>query len=128
LKEILEGLKAEGDDSRQMECLLEFGDFIAVSNEESLGGFPVEAFTQSLVALLHHEHNPDMMLLAARSLTHLIDVLPQHCGILVEAGVWVSLLSSVTFSEHRCLGSAAPVQQASQHRIHRLGRAEHAGA
>ena len=38
------------------------------------------------IGLLQTDHNPDIMLLAARSLTFLADVLPTCCGTIVRHG------------------------------------------
>ena len=87
-KDLLEGLRAEGDDSRQFQNLIELGEFLAMANEvrdisstrslslqlcpsyrvsvcavvntvqESLQGFPVDQFVPALVNLLNAEHNP----------------------------------------------------------------------
>lgn len=38
------------------------------------------------ISLLQTDHNPDIMLLAARSLTFLADVLPACCGTIVRHG------------------------------------------
>jgi E3 ubiquitin-protein ligase TRIP12 len=38
------------------------------------------------VHLLNSEHNPDIMLLAARALTFLADVLPSSCSSIVRHG------------------------------------------
>jgi len=46
----------------------------------------VDSFVPVLVTLLNHESNPEIMLLAARALTHLCDVLPQACVSVVHYG------------------------------------------
>lgn len=40
----------------------------------------------SQIQLLNAEHNPDIMLMAARALTFLADVLPQSCSAIVRHG------------------------------------------
>ena len=45
-----------------------------------------DSFVHVLVGLLNHESNPDIMLLAARALTHLCDVLPSSCAAVVHYG------------------------------------------
>ncbi|GJU16804.1 E3 ubiquitin protein ligase UPL3 [Tanacetum coccineum] len=49
--------------------------------------FSVDFFVPVLVGLLNHESNLDIMLLAARALTHLCDVLPSSCADVVHYGV-----------------------------------------
>jgi E3 ubiquitin-protein ligase TRIP12 len=48
--------------------------------------FSVDSFVPLLVSLLDAEHNPDAMLLAARALTHLADVLPPARASIVHHG------------------------------------------
>ena len=86
LKALLQALKQEGDDSAQMEALGELCEVLSMANEESLAAFNMDSFVPTLVNLLNAEHNPDMMLLAARALTHLMDVMPQSCGAVVHYG------------------------------------------
>ncbi|PHU19796.1 Adenylate kinase 5, chloroplastic [Capsicum chinense] len=46
----------------------------------------MDSFVPVLVGLLNHGSNPDIMLLAARALTHLVDVLPSSCAAVVHYG------------------------------------------
>jgi hypothetical protein len=48
--------------------------------------FSVDSFVPLLVGLLDAEHNPDAMLLAARALTTLADVLPPARASIVHHG------------------------------------------
>mmetsp|Transcript_5126 Transcript_5126/g.18736 ORF Transcript_5126/g.18736 Transcript_5126/m.18736 type:complete len:1950 (-) Transcript_5126:161-6010(-) len=84
MKAILSGLRAEGDESRQMEALSSLCEVLSMSSEDSLASFSLDAFVPLLVGLLNYEHNPDIMLLAARALTHLMDVLPSSCAAVVH--------------------------------------------
>lgn len=59
---------------------------LSIGTEESLGAFSVDSFVPVLVGLLNHESNADIMLLAARALTHLCDVLPSSCSAVVHYG------------------------------------------
>lgn len=43
-------------------------------------------FCTAQVNLLGYEHNPDIMLLAARALTFLADVYPHACGAIIRHG------------------------------------------
>ena len=85
-KQILNGLRADGEPGRQLESLNELCELLSIGTEDSLSSFSVEAFVPVLVTLLNCEHNPDMMLLAARALTHLCDVLPSSCAAVVHHG------------------------------------------
>ncbi|CAL5035273.1 unnamed protein product [Urochloa decumbens] len=86
LKKILVGLRADGEDGRQVEALTQLCEMLSIGTEESLGSFSVDSFVPVLVGLLNHESNPDIMLLAARALTHLCDVLPSSCSAVVHYG------------------------------------------
>lgn len=86
LKRILSGLRAEGEDDRQLEALSQLCELLSIGTEESLSSFSVDSFVPVLVGLLNYEYSPDIMLLAARALTHLCDVLPSSCAAVVHYG------------------------------------------
>eukprot|EP00252_Welwitschia_mirabilis_P013075 TRINITY_DN288_c0_g1_i1.p1 TRINITY_DN288_c0_g1~~TRINITY_DN288_c0_g1_i1.p1 ORF type:complete len:1842 (-),score=375.52 TRINITY_DN288_c0_g1_i1:355-5880(-) len=86
LKRILSGLRADGEEGRQVEALTQLCELLSIGTEESLSSFSVDSFVPVLVSLLNHENNPDIMLLAARALTHLCDVLPSSCAAVVHYG------------------------------------------
>lgn len=86
LKKILFGLRADGEEGRQVEALTQLCELLSIGTEESLSTFSVDSFVPVLVGLLNHESNPDVMLLAARALTHLCDVLPSSCAAVVHYG------------------------------------------
>ncbi|KAE8719127.1 E3 ubiquitin-protein ligase UPL3 [Hibiscus syriacus] len=86
LKKILSGLRADGEEGKQVEALTQLCEMLSIGTEESLSTFSVDAFAPVLVGLLNHENNPDIMLLAARALTHLCDVLPSSCAAVVHYG------------------------------------------
>lgn len=85
LKKILSGLRAD-EEGRQVEALTQLCEMLSIGTEESLSTFSVDSFVPVLVGLLNHESNPDIMLLAARALTHLCDVLPSSCAAVVHYG------------------------------------------
>ncbi|CAA6655990.1 unnamed protein product [Spirodela intermedia] len=70
LKKILAGLRAEGEEGRQVEALTQLCEMLSIGTEDSLARSP----------------NPDIMLLAARAITHLCDVLPSSCAAVVHYG------------------------------------------
>ncbi|XP_027356506.1 E3 ubiquitin-protein ligase UPL3 [Abrus precatorius] len=84
LKKILFGLRADGEEGRQVEALTQLCEMLSIGTEDSLSTFSVDSFVPVLVGLLNHESNPDIMLLAARALTHLCDVLPSSCAAVVH--------------------------------------------
>lgn len=86
LKKILAGLRADGEEGKQVEALTQLCEMLSIGTEDSLSAFSVDSFVPVLVGLLNHENNPDIMLLAARALTHLVDVLPSSCAAVVHYG------------------------------------------
>ncbi|CAI9104744.1 OLC1v1003485C2 [Oldenlandia corymbosa var. corymbosa] len=86
LKKILSGLRADGEEGKQVEALTQLCDMLSIGTEESLSTFSVDSFVPVLVGLLNHESNADIMLLAARALTHLVDVLPSSTAAVVHYG------------------------------------------
>lgn len=86
MKKILTGLRADGEEGKQVEALTQLCEILSIGTEESLGSFSVDAFVPVLVGLLNLESNADVMLLAARALTHLCDVLPSSCSAVVHYG------------------------------------------
>ncbi|MFS7930047.1 putative HECT domain, armadillo-like helical, HECT, E3 ligase catalytic domain-containing protein [Helianthus anomalus] len=86
LKKILSGLRADGEEGKQVEALTQLCEMLSIGTEDSLSTFSVDSFVPVLVGLLNHESNPDIMLLAARALTHLCDVLPSSCAAVVHYG------------------------------------------
>ncbi|KAG2239476.1 hypothetical protein Bca52824_091722 [Brassica carinata] len=86
MKKILAGLRSDGEEGKQVEALTQLCEMLSIGTEDSLSTFSVDSFVPVLVGLLNHESNPDIMLLAARALTHLCDVLPSSCTAVVHYG------------------------------------------
>ncbi|KAJ8512361.1 hypothetical protein OPV22_002795 [Ensete ventricosum] len=86
LKKILSGLRADGEEGKQFEALNQLCEMLSIGTEDSLLSMSVDSFVPVLVGLLNHESNPDIMLLAARALTYLCDVLPSSCSAVVRYG------------------------------------------
>ncbi|OIT27638.1 PREDICTED: E3 ubiquitin-protein ligase UPL3-like [Nicotiana attenuata] len=89
LKKILSGLRADGEEGKQIEALTQLCVMLSIGTEDSLSTFSVDSFVPVLVGLLNNHggsSNPDIMLLAARALTHLVDVLPSSCAAVVHYG------------------------------------------
>lgn len=86
LKEILSCLRNEGDESTQLNALSELCGILSMGTEDTLSGFSIEGFVPALVKCLNVEHNPDMMLLAARAIAHLADAMPMSSTAMVHYG------------------------------------------
>ena len=100
LKQILVGLKADGDDIRQIAALNELCEVLIISSEESLITLSVDSFAPVLVNLMQAEHNPDAMLLAARALTSMADILPNSRGAIIHHGALPQFCSRLLTIEY----------------------------
>ncbi|XP_010436956.1 PREDICTED: E3 ubiquitin-protein ligase UPL3-like [Camelina sativa] len=100
MKKILSGLRSEGEEGKQVEALTQLCEMLSIGTEDSLSTFSVDSFVPVLVGLLNHESNPDIMLLAARALTHLCDVLPSSCAAVVHYGAVSCLVARLLTIEY----------------------------
>jgi E3 ubiquitin-protein ligase TRIP12 len=75
-----------GKKAKQVEVLTQLCELFSIGTEESLRIFFVDSFVPVLLSLLNHESNADIMLLAARELTHLCDVFPSSSTTVVHYG------------------------------------------
>ncbi|KAK1627065.1 hypothetical protein QYE76_001380 [Lolium multiflorum] len=113
MKSMLAGLRANGEEGRQVEALTQLCEMLSIGTEDSLSGFSVDSFVPVLVGLLNHKSNPDIMLLAARALTHLCDVLPSPCSSVVHYGAvacfcaWLLTIEYMDLAEQRVALSTA---------------------
>jgi E3 ubiquitin-protein ligase TRIP12 len=74
MNSLLEGLKGVGNELIQLESLIEVCDLLSISTEETLSSnFPLDSFVPAMVDLLKMDHNAEMMLMACRALTYLIE-------------------------------------------------------
>jgi E3 ubiquitin-protein ligase TRIP12 len=85
IKSILAMLKEE-DEGQHLTGLNELCEYLAVATEETMVSFPIDQTVPLLINFLGHEHNPDVMLLAARALTNLADVFPPACSYIIRHG------------------------------------------
>ncbi|PHT36900.1 hypothetical protein CQW23_24600 [Capsicum baccatum] len=59
-------------------------EMLSIGTEDSLSTFSVYSFVPVLLGLLNHKNNPDIMLLAAWALTHVVDVLSSSCVVILH--------------------------------------------
>lgn len=84
---IISGLRQFDDEGAQLSALSELSELLSIGQEESLAAtVPVEQVVPLLVRALGADHAPDVMLLAARCLTYMADVMPASCGAIVRHG------------------------------------------
>lgn len=91
LRDILNNLRQKDDPSIQLIALQELSEILLISNEDNLSGhFSPDQFVKELVALMQPsdfgEENPEMMLLACRSIANLMEALPQSTANVVYGG------------------------------------------
>ncbi|CAB4064433.1 TRIP12 [Lepeophtheirus salmonis] len=67
---LLGGLQATGDESRQLQAVIEMCQLLVMGNEDTLSGFPIRQIVPALIALLKMEHNFDLMNNACRQVSH----------------------------------------------------------
>ncbi|KAL9113876.1 MAG: hypothetical protein Q9227_002010 [Pyrenula ochraceoflavens] len=92
MRTILEHLRQKEDPSVQLMALDELSNILLVSNEDNLSGqFPTHEFVKELVVLMQpneltDEENPDIMLLACRSLANLMEAMRNSIPHVVHGG------------------------------------------
>ncbi|KAF9135241.1 Ubiquitin fusion degradation protein 4 [Mortierella sp. 14UC] len=98
LKGILTNLRAYEDPSLQLIALQDLAVLLSVSTEDTLAGyFSCDSFVKELVQLMRGTSgdfdNPEIMLLACRCLSNLMEAMPASLGSVVYSGA-VSVLCS----------------------------------
>jgi E3 ubiquitin-protein ligase TRIP12 len=84
-QQLLQGLQATGDESRQLQAVIEMCQLLVMGNEDTLTGFPIRQVVPALIVLLKMEHNFDLMNHACRALTYMMEALPRSSSVIVEA-------------------------------------------
>ena len=83
-QQLLEGLQS-ADESVQLQAAIEMCQFLVMGNEDTLTGFPSKQAVVALIVLLRNESNYELMNLACRALTYMMEVIPRSTSIVVEA-------------------------------------------
>lgn len=60
-QQLLVGLQANGEESEQLQAVIEMCQLLVMGNEDTLAGFPIKQVTPALINLLNMEHNFDMV-------------------------------------------------------------------
>ncbi|KAK3805542.1 MAG: putative ubiquitin-protein ligase Ufd4 [Benniella sp.] len=100
LKSILANLRAYEDPSLQLIALQDLAVLLSVSTEDTLSGYiSLDTFIKELVALLRGtgdgDDNPDIMLLACRCLSNLMEAMPHSVGNVFYGGAIPVLCSKL---------------------------------
>nr|XP_026689713.1 E3 ubiquitin-protein ligase TRIP12 [Ciona intestinalis] len=95
-QQLLQGMQANGDESRQLQSAIEMCQLLVMGNEDTLSGFPIKMVVPALITLLRMEHNFDMMNHACRALTYMMEALPRSSAVVVDAvPVFLEKLQSI---------------------------------
>lgn len=81
---VLSNLTKEIEQSGQLAALTELCEMLSFCTDSSLSSWMADSYSPVLVKLARHETNPDIMLLAIRSITYLCDVHPRSSAFLVR--------------------------------------------
>lgn len=100
LKGILTNLRAYEDPSLQLIALQDLAVLLSVSTEDTLSGYiSLDTFIKELVTLLRgtgdDDDNPDIMLLACRCLSNLMEAMPHSVGNVFYGGAIPVLCSKL---------------------------------
>lgn len=75
--QLITGLQG-GDETTQLQSVMEMCQLLVMGNEDTLAGFPIKQAVPALIALLQVEHNFDIMNHACRALTYMMESLPRQ--------------------------------------------------
>eukprot|EP01130_Rhizamoeba_saxonica_P018734 TRINITY_DN9483_c0_g1_i1.p1 TRINITY_DN9483_c0_g1~~TRINITY_DN9483_c0_g1_i1.p1 ORF type:complete len:1458 (-),score=344.31 TRINITY_DN9483_c0_g1_i1:125-4306(-) len=92
---ILENLNRVGDDGAILSSLFELNEILSLGTEETLGNFPMDAFSETFCNLVNIEYNYDIPLLAARCVSHMLEVLPNSHESIFRSGLAPVLISKL---------------------------------
>ncbi|PHT41948.1 hypothetical protein CQW23_20802 [Capsicum baccatum] len=90
-------------------------EMLSIGTEDSLSTFSMYSFVPVLLGLLNHKNNPEIMLLAARALTHLVDVLPSSCVAILHYGVVSCFVARLITIEYMDLAEQALKKISQEH-------------
>eukprot|EP00002_Diphylleia_rotans_P029183 TRINITY_DN592_c0_g1_i1.p1 TRINITY_DN592_c0_g1~~TRINITY_DN592_c0_g1_i1.p1 ORF type:complete len:1552 (+),score=341.65 TRINITY_DN592_c0_g1_i1:107-4762(+) len=100
LRTLAEKLQPHQDESTQFEALSSLCHILSMATEETLSNFNAESYLPLLGQLLNAEHNPNIMLLACRTLTHMMDVIPQTIPLAIKNEIPTSLCEKLLNIEY----------------------------
>ncbi|KAL9642693.1 hypothetical protein ABK040_009772 [Willaertia magna] len=121
IETILEGLKDDSNDIRQLDAVSELCNLVSVSNESTLSRMQVDKFVPPLLDLLQRMENYDLMVFSARTLNFLMDIFPASCSYVVSGGGINVLASKILVIEYIDLAEIA--LQCIEHLSHQYAQA-----
>jgi len=100
LRQVLSAIRQPQDESSLMSALSQLCELLSVGSEDSMASFSIDAFASPLVSLMAQGASPEVMLLAARALTHMMDALPSSASAIAAAGAAAPLCGSLIAIEY----------------------------
>jgi len=100
IKVLTQRLRAAEDDFEKVDILTELCEVLSVGTEESVTSVSLESLVPLVVQCLNPPSSPDMMLLAARVLTHMLEVLPASASVIAQSGAVQPLCASLLAIEY----------------------------
>ncbi|GJD05995.1 E3 ubiquitin-protein ligase TRIP12 [Galdieria sulphuraria] len=94
---LLGSIRDPTDESQRLAALNDLCEYLSIGTEDSLLSFQIDSFVPALVTLLEESQSPDTMLLAARALSHMMEVLPHSAAAITHHGA-PSLLCNTLLS------------------------------
>jgi len=97
---LIDMIENSGNPSEQLTGLSELCEHVSIASEESIMSFPTDRVVPLLLEELQESDNPDVMLLAARVVTLLLDVYPPSARLVSQyggVGVFCEKLLSIEY-------------------------------
>jgi len=99
-KSILQKLRSANEDYEKVDALSELCEMLSVGGMGILSTLSVDSYVPTLVGLLSPPNSPDTMLLAARALSHMMEVLPGASSSIASMGAAEPLCASLLAIEY----------------------------
>ncbi len=86
INSLIDLIENDGNPGEQLTGLSELCEHVSISSEDSMLSFPTDRVVPLLIGALQGSENPDVMLLAARAMTLLLDVYPPSARFISQCG------------------------------------------
>ncbi len=86
INSLIDMIESDGNVGEQLTGLSELCEHVSIASEDSMLSFPTDRVVPLLMDELQGSENPDVMLLAARAVTLLLDVYPPSARLVSQCG------------------------------------------
>lgn len=103
LRQLLGTIRNPDNETQQIDALSQLCEYLSVGTEESMVSFSIDLFVSPLIGLLSNASgttSPDIMLLSARALTHMMDALPSAAASIAHNGAAAPLCANLVSIEY----------------------------